>query len=205
MNGSSGGSRRTTSGSGGFSEFGEAASSGERVSSTTRGPAEPDVVRLLPPLDPFIQARDKGLLVPDKVRQKEVWKIIGNPGVLLADGEIAATWRTKATGRKRLDFTISAFETLPPPCARRPRPKPTGSPPPAASRPPRHLDLAPERVRHCADVDIWRFEYFRCNRWWSCYVSQLVTEIPVSWMPDSVTGAASRTHPPPFPGPGAVP
>jgi hypothetical protein len=77
-------------------------------------PPEPDVVRLLPPLDPFIQARDKGLLVPDKVRQKEVWKIIGNPGVLLADGEIAATWRTKATGRRRLDFTISAFETLPP-------------------------------------------------------------------------------------------
>jgi hypothetical protein len=77
-------------------------------------PPEPDLVRLLPPLDPFIQARDRDVLVPDKARQKEVWKIIGNPGVVLADGEPAGTWRTKASGQKRLDFTISPFETLPP-------------------------------------------------------------------------------------------
>jgi hypothetical protein len=77
-------------------------------------PPEPDLVRLLPPLDPFIQARDRGLLVPDKAWQKEVWKIIGNPGVLLADGEIAGTWRAKANGRKRLDFTIAPFAPLPP-------------------------------------------------------------------------------------------
>jgi hypothetical protein len=77
-------------------------------------PPEPDLVRLLPPLDPFIQSRDRGLLVPDKPRQKEVWKIIGNPGVVLADGEIAATWRAKAVGRKRLDFTVALFTPLPP-------------------------------------------------------------------------------------------
>jgi len=101
------------------------------------------------------------------VRQKEVWKIIGNPGVLLADGEIAATWRTKATGRKRLDFTISAFETLPPAVRKAAEAEtdrvatargfPTSaSPGPSA---PSVSDIAP-------DVDIWRFEYFRCNRWW---------------------------------------
>ncbi len=72
-------------------------------------PPEPDVVRLLPPLDPFTQARDKAVLVPDKARQKEVWKILGNPGVLLADGDIAGTWRTKGAG-KRLEFTITAFD-----------------------------------------------------------------------------------------------
>ncbi|WP_027942231.1 winged helix DNA-binding domain-containing protein [Amycolatopsis taiwanensis] len=77
-------------------------------------PPEPGVVRLLPPWDPFLQARDRGLLVPDKARQKEIWKIIGNPGALLVHGEVAGTWRTKAAGRKRLDFTVHPFWTLRP-------------------------------------------------------------------------------------------
>jgi hypothetical protein len=77
-------------------------------------PPEPDPVRLLAPLDPLLQARDKGLLVPDRARRKEIWRMLGNPGVVLADGEIAGTWRAKANGRKRLDFTISPFEPLTP-------------------------------------------------------------------------------------------
>ncbi|WP_410623082.1 DNA glycosylase AlkZ-like family protein [Amycolatopsis sp. cmx-8-4] len=76
-------------------------------------PPEPDVVRLLPPWDPFIQARDKALLVPDPARRKEVWKMLGNPGVLLAEGDIAGTWRTKASGTK-LTFTLTAFDPLRP-------------------------------------------------------------------------------------------
>ncbi|UOX86201.1 winged helix DNA-binding domain-containing protein [Amycolatopsis sp. FBCC-B4732] len=76
-------------------------------------PPEPDVVRLLPPLDPFIQARDKALLVPDPARRKEVWKMLGNPGVLVADGDIAGTWRTKGSGAK-LTFTVTAFDPLRP-------------------------------------------------------------------------------------------
>ncbi|MGW5722236.1 DNA glycosylase AlkZ-like family protein [Amycolatopsis sp. NPDC003865] len=76
-------------------------------------PPEPEVVRLLPPLDPFIQARDKALLVPDPARRKEVWKMLGNPGVLVADGDIAGTWRTKGSGAK-LTFTVTAFDPLRP-------------------------------------------------------------------------------------------
>ncbi|NIH82362.1 DNA glycosylase AlkZ-like family protein [Amycolatopsis viridis] len=78
-------------------------------------PPEPDLVRLLPPWDPFLQSRDRALLVPDRARQKEVWRILGNPGALLAGGEVAGVWRTKGSGRKRLDFTITAFDPLPPP------------------------------------------------------------------------------------------
>ena len=76
-------------------------------------PPEPDLVRLLPPLDPFTQARDKAVLVPDKARQKEVWRILGNPGVLIADGDITGIWRTKGSGKK-LEFTITAFDPLRP-------------------------------------------------------------------------------------------
>lgn len=75
-------------------------------------PPEPDFVRLLPPLDPLLQARDRLTLVPDKDHHKAVWKIIGNPGAILAGGEIVGTWRAKARGRKSLDFTLAPFWKL---------------------------------------------------------------------------------------------
>lgn len=77
-------------------------------------PPEPDFVRLLPPSDPLLQARDRLTLVPDKANHKAIWRIIGNPGVVLADGEIVATWRAKAKGRKRVDITVSPLWTMRP-------------------------------------------------------------------------------------------
>ncbi len=68
-------------------------------------------VRLLPPGDPFLQARDRGLVVPDKSREKEIWRAIGGPGVLLIGSEIAGIWRAKAAGRK-LDLTVTPFGPL---------------------------------------------------------------------------------------------
>ncbi|WP_020667996.1 DNA glycosylase AlkZ-like family protein [Amycolatopsis nigrescens] len=78
-------------------------------------PPEPDLVRLLPAWDLFLNTKNKALLVPEKARQKEIWRMLGNPGVLIADGDVAGTWRAKAGGRKRLDFTFSPFWTLAPP------------------------------------------------------------------------------------------
>jgi len=69
-------------------------------------------VRLLPPMDALLQARDRDVLVPDKALQKEVWRTLGNPGVLLVDGEIAGVWRPKMSGRKRVDLTITPFGAL---------------------------------------------------------------------------------------------
>jgi Winged helix DNA-binding domain len=69
-------------------------------------------VRLLPPMDALLQARDRDVLVPDKALQKEVWRTLGNPGVLLVDSEIAGVWRAKMSGRKRVDLTITPFGTL---------------------------------------------------------------------------------------------
>ena len=69
-------------------------------------------VRLVPPMDALLQARDRDLLVPDKKQQKEVWRTLGNPGVLLLDGEIAGVWRAKMAGSKRVDLTVTSFGSL---------------------------------------------------------------------------------------------
>ncbi len=51
--------------------------------------------------------------MPGKERQAAVWRVIGNPGGLLVDGEIAGTWRAKLVSKKRLDVTVTPFEPLP--------------------------------------------------------------------------------------------
>jgi hypothetical protein len=77
-----------------------------------RRAAEPRMIRLLPPSDPYLQARDRNLLVPDRERQAEVWRILGNPGALLVDGEIAGTWRARRAGRSGLELTVRPFAPL---------------------------------------------------------------------------------------------
>lgn len=68
-------------------------------------------VRLLPSSDPFLQARDRSLLTPDKAREREVWRVLGNPGALLLDGDLAGTWRAKVAG-KRLVVTVAPWGAL---------------------------------------------------------------------------------------------
>lgn len=77
-----------------------------------RNAEQPDYARLLPPLDPFLQSRDRDVLVPDPARQKEIWKILANPGVVFLRGEIAGTWRARASGKKRLTVTVHGFGKL---------------------------------------------------------------------------------------------
>jgi hypothetical protein len=77
-----------------------------------RDPPPPPDLRLLPAGDPFLQARDRDLLVPDKARHSEVWQVLGNPGVVLAHGEITGTWRAKLSGRRVLDVAVTPFEPL---------------------------------------------------------------------------------------------
>ncbi|WP_020578527.1 winged helix DNA-binding domain-containing protein [Actinopolymorpha alba] len=78
-----------------------------------RAAPSPAYVRLLPTYDPFVQSRDRDLLVPDPARQKELWRILGSPGALIVNGEIAGTWRARAAGKKRLTVTVQAFGSLP--------------------------------------------------------------------------------------------
>jgi hypothetical protein len=78
-----------------------------------RSTPTPSLVRLLPPSDPFLQARDRALLVPDKTRHTEVWKMIAKPGALLMDGEIEGVWRARKAGRAGLEITVTPFQPLP--------------------------------------------------------------------------------------------
>ncbi|SNS55284.1 Winged helix DNA-binding domain-containing protein [Geodermatophilus pulveris] len=55
-------------------------------------------VHLLGPFDLFLQARDRPLLVPDPARARTLWPVLGRPGAVLADGEVAGTWRPRRAG-----------------------------------------------------------------------------------------------------------
>jgi hypothetical protein len=77
-------------------------------------PPQTEVVRLLGGFDPYLQARDRDLIVPDKAVQKALWPVLGRPGAVFVDGEVAGAWRPKASGKK-LTVVIEEFAPLPPP------------------------------------------------------------------------------------------
>jgi len=76
-----------------------------------RSAPDPDLVRLLPPYDPYLRGWDRDALVPERAHQKAIWRAIGNPGAVLVDGEVRGTWRPKANG-KRLKLTVTPFAKL---------------------------------------------------------------------------------------------
>lgn len=58
----------------------------------------PALTRLLGPFDLHLQARDRALLVADPAHAKDLWRILGRPGGVLADGEIVGSWRARKSG-----------------------------------------------------------------------------------------------------------
>jgi hypothetical protein len=54
------------------------------------------VARLLGSHDPYLQLRDRDVLVDETKKQKDLWRTPGRPGAVVVDGEVAATWRGRA-------------------------------------------------------------------------------------------------------------
>jgi Winged helix DNA-binding domain len=80
------------------------------VDRAAAGPAR--TVRLLGPFDPYLQTRDRALLVPDPVRAKDLWRTLGRPGGVLVDGGIAGSWRPRKNGR-RLALQVELWQDAP--------------------------------------------------------------------------------------------
>jgi hypothetical protein len=69
----------------------------------------PSTTRLLGPSDPFLQARDRAILVEGPARAKALWPVLGRPGAVLLDGEIAGLWRPRKSGKQfrvRIDLWV---------------------------------------------------------------------------------------------------
>jgi hypothetical protein len=75
-------------------------------------PPKPEGVRLLANLDPLLAARNRELLIPDEAVRKRVWKMLGGPGTVFADGEVVALWRPAKKG-KRLVVNVEPLSRLP--------------------------------------------------------------------------------------------
>jgi hypothetical protein len=71
----------------------------------------PQLTRLLPPSDPWLQARDRELLVPDAAKRKVVWKAIGHTGAVLVGGEVVGVWRSTSARDGKLTVTVEPFES----------------------------------------------------------------------------------------------
>lgn len=61
-------------------------------------PGDTARVRLLSGFDLFTAAKDRALLTDEPARRKELWPVLGRPGVIARDGDLLGTWRPKATG-----------------------------------------------------------------------------------------------------------
>ncbi|GLZ54010.1 crosslink repair DNA glycosylase YcaQ family protein [Actinomycetospora sp. NBRC 106378] len=77
-----------------------------------RDPPSGPGLRLLPPFDPLLSARDRALLVPDAGLRRALWPALGHPGAVLVGTEIVGTWRPRASGRA-LTLEVMASGELP--------------------------------------------------------------------------------------------
>ena len=63
------------------------------------------------PHDPYLDTRDRDVLLPDKALQKLVWRTVGNPGAVVLDGRISGVW-TARTVRDRLELSVTAWQAF---------------------------------------------------------------------------------------------
>lgn len=68
-----------------------------------------EALLLLGPHDPYLDIRDRAILLEDTAAQRQVWRTVGNPGVILKGGKIIGIWKTR-TQREKLSVTAALWE-----------------------------------------------------------------------------------------------
>lgn len=66
---------------------------------------------LLGPHDPYLDIRDRAILLEDTAAQRQVWRTVGNPGVILKSGKIIGIWKTRIQ-REKLSVTTTLWQPL---------------------------------------------------------------------------------------------
>ncbi|MDL2325334.1 winged helix DNA-binding domain-containing protein [Ruminococcaceae bacterium OttesenSCG-928-A16] len=64
---------------------------------------------LLAPHDPYLDLKDRTIILENAALHKEVWKYVANPGVVLKGGQIIGRWKNKKL-KEELDFSIQMWE-----------------------------------------------------------------------------------------------
>lgn len=70
-----------------------------------------EALLLLGPHDPYLDIRDRAILLEDTAAQRQVWRTVGNPGVILKAGKIIGIWKTR-TQREKLSVSTTLWEPL---------------------------------------------------------------------------------------------
>ena len=70
-----------------------------------------EALLLLGPHDPYLDIRDRAILLEDTAAQRQVWRTVGNPGVILKGGKIIGIWKTR-TQRENLSVSTTLWEPL---------------------------------------------------------------------------------------------
>lgn len=61
--------------------------------------------------DPYLDLRDRSVVLPDASLQKLVWKYVGNPGAILDGGKVVGVWKAKAL-KEKLDVSMSLWDDV---------------------------------------------------------------------------------------------
>ena len=83
----------------------------EDMDALRHAPIDHMPLMLLGAHDPYLDAKDKELLLENKKLQRLVWRMVANPNVVLRNGQIIGIWTTKTQGKK-LSVQLTHWEML---------------------------------------------------------------------------------------------
>lgn len=73
--------------------------------------ADEDQILLLGAHDPYLELRDRQVILQDSSLHKLVWRTVSNPGAVLKGGRIVGIWKTKKV-KTQMEMDVSLFETI---------------------------------------------------------------------------------------------